>query len=106
MPPDHQVRVRAHALDVVDATHGDVVCAELVEQRLHLSGHRLTVGAEAQGDEVRVRIQHVAPLDEAAAKAHKTTPHYDAWRTTTGAWFVEPRVGVRYEGLFPERAAG
>lgn len=44
--------------------------------------------------------------DEAAAQAHRTTPHYHAWRAATADWFVEPRVGVRYEGLFPETAAG
>jgi autoinducer 2-degrading protein len=44
--------------------------------------------------------------DEAAAKAHRTTSHYDAWRATTADWFVEPRHGVRYDGLFPETAAG
>ncbi len=45
-------------------------------------------------------------VDEAAAKAHKATPHYDAWREATADWFAEPRYGVRYEGLFPETAAG
>ena len=45
-------------------------------------------------------------VDEAAAKAHKTTPHYDAWRDATADWFVEPRYGVRYDGLFPGTAAG
>jgi (4S)-4-hydroxy-5-phosphonooxypentane-2,3-dione isomerase len=39
--------------------------------------------------------------DEAAALAHKTTPHYQAWRETVTDWLAEPRVGVRYEGLFP-----
>ena len=45
-------------------------------------------------------------VDEAAAKAHKTTPHYDAWREAIADWLVEPRYGVRYDGLFPETAAG
>jgi autoinducer 2-degrading protein len=44
--------------------------------------------------------------DEAAANLHKTTPHYDAWRKATADWFVEPRSGVRYVGLFPETGAG
>jgi autoinducer 2-degrading protein len=43
---------------------------------------------------------------EAAAMAHRTTAHYDAWRDATADWFVEPRVGVRYVGLFPETGAG
>jgi (4S)-4-hydroxy-5-phosphonooxypentane-2,3-dione isomerase len=44
-------------------------------------------------------------VDEAAAKAHKATSHYDAWREATADWFAEPRYGVRYHGLFPETAA-
>jgi (4S)-4-hydroxy-5-phosphonooxypentane-2,3-dione isomerase len=41
-------------------------------------------------------------VDEEAAKAHKTTAHYEAWRESVAGWLVEPRVGVRYEGLYPE----
>jgi (4S)-4-hydroxy-5-phosphonooxypentane-2,3-dione isomerase len=41
-------------------------------------------------------------VDEDAAKAHKTTAHYEAWRERVAGWLVEPRVGVRYVGLYPE----
>ncbi|HEX5828395.1 MAG TPA: antibiotic biosynthesis monooxygenase [Candidatus Limnocylindrales bacterium] len=44
-------------------------------------------------------------VDEAAARAHKETAHYAAWRDATVDVFAEPRYGVRYEGLFPETAA-
>jgi autoinducer 2-degrading protein len=44
--------------------------------------------------------------DEAAAQAHKETPHYAAWRDAVAAWMAEPRRGVRYEGLMPETPAG
>lgn len=44
-------------------------------------------------------------VDEDAAKAHKTTTHYDAWREMVADWLVEPRYGVRYLGLFPETPA-
>jgi len=44
-------------------------------------------------------------VDEAAARAHKDTPHYAAWREAVADWFVEPRYGVRYEGLCPETPA-
>jgi autoinducer 2-degrading protein len=44
-------------------------------------------------------------VDEEAAKAHKLTAHYDAWRETVADWLAEPRFGVRYEGLFPETPA-
>jgi len=40
-------------------------------------------------------------VDEAAAAAHKETPHYLAWRSTVEPWMAEPRRGVRYEGLLP-----
>lgn len=43
-------------------------------------------------------------VDADAAAAHKTTPHYDAWRDTVADWLVEPRYGIRYTGLFPETA--
>jgi (4S)-4-hydroxy-5-phosphonooxypentane-2,3-dione isomerase len=44
-------------------------------------------------------------VDEEAAKAHKETSHYAAWRDAVADWLVEPRYGVRYVGLFPETAA-
>ncbi|MEQ1529825.1 MAG: antibiotic biosynthesis monooxygenase [Methylococcales bacterium] len=36
------------------------------------------------------------------AAAHKQTSHYLTWRDTVAEWMVEPRQGVRYEGLFPK----
>lgn len=46
-------------------------------------------------------IAYEAYEDEASAKAHKETPHYLDWRDTVADWMAEPRVGVRYDGLFP-----
>jgi autoinducer 2-degrading protein len=46
-------------------------------------------------------VFYEAYRDEAAAKAHKETPHYAAWRDTVADWMSEPRRGVRYDGLFP-----
>lgn len=40
-------------------------------------------------------------VDEDAAKAHKATAHYDAWRDAVADWLAEPRYGVRYTGLLP-----
>jgi (4S)-4-hydroxy-5-phosphonooxypentane-2,3-dione isomerase len=45
-------------------------------------------------------------VDEAAARAHKETAHYATWRDAVADWLAEPRQGVRYEGLYPETAAG
>jgi autoinducer 2-degrading protein len=46
-------------------------------------------------------ILYEAYRDEAAAKAHKETPHYAAWRDAATDMMAEPRTGIRYDGLFP-----
>jgi autoinducer 2-degrading protein len=46
-------------------------------------------------------VAYEAYHDEASAKAHKETAHYLAWRDVVAEWMVEPRQGVRYDGLFP-----
>jgi len=47
-------------------------------------------------------VLYEAYTSERAARAHKETPHYLAWRTAVAGWMAEPRAGVVYEGLFPE----
>jgi autoinducer 2-degrading protein len=47
-------------------------------------------------------VLYEAYRDEEAARAHKTTAHYLAWRDAVADWMVEPRVGVRYDGLLPD----
>jgi autoinducer 2-degrading protein len=51
-------------------------------------------------DETRF-VLYEAYRDEAAAKAHKETAHYAAWRDAVANWMAEPRLGVRYDGLLP-----
>ena len=46
-------------------------------------------------------VAYEAYAGEAAARAHKETPHYLAWRTKAEGWMAEPRQGVRYDGLYP-----
>jgi autoinducer 2-degrading protein len=46
-------------------------------------------------------VFYEAYRDEAAAAAHKETAHYLRWRAAVADWMAEPRVGVRYDGLFP-----
>jgi (4S)-4-hydroxy-5-phosphonooxypentane-2,3-dione isomerase len=58
-----------------------------------------------QADDPTRFILYESYVDEAAAKAHKDTPHYAAWREATAEMFAETRYGVRYEGLFPGTAA-
>ncbi|HEX7491119.1 MAG TPA: antibiotic biosynthesis monooxygenase [Candidatus Limnocylindrales bacterium] len=52
------------------------------------------------GDSTRF-MAYEAYRDEAEAKAHKETAHYLTWRDQVAEWMAEPRVGVRYDGLFP-----
>jgi autoinducer 2-degrading protein len=42
--------------------------------------------------------------DAEAAAAHKTTPHYLAWRDEVAGWMASPRDGRRYRLLTPEPA--
>jgi autoinducer 2-degrading protein len=48
-------------------------------------------------------VLYEAYVDAQAAAAHKQTAHYAAWREAVTGWMVEPRTGVAYKGLFPER---
>jgi autoinducer 2-degrading protein len=47
-------------------------------------------------------VIYEAYRDEAAARAHKETAHYLAWRDAVADWMAEPRTGVRYDGLLPD----
>ena len=42
--------------------------------------------------------------DAEAAAAHKTTPHYLAWREEVAAWMATPREGKHYRMLAPQSA--
>jgi autoinducer 2-degrading protein len=46
-------------------------------------------------------VLYEAYVDEAAAKAHKETAHYHAWRDTVAPMMAEARRGVFYHGLYP-----
>ena len=39
-----------------------------------------------------------------ASAAHKATVHYSEWRDTVADMMAEPRQGVRYATLFPDRS--
>ena len=38
---------------------------------------------------------------DAAAAAHRETPHYQAWVSAVTDWFVEPRHADAYEAVYP-----
>ena len=40
--------------------------------------------------------------DAAAAAAHKETAHYPAWRDAVAPMMTEPRVGVKFNRLYPD----
>jgi autoinducer 2-degrading protein len=46
-------------------------------------------------------ILYEAYQTSADATAHKSTPHYLAWRDTVADWMAAPRNGIAYHGLFP-----
>jgi len=46
-------------------------------------------------------ILYEAYVDESAAKAHKETAHYRAWRDAVADMMAEPRRGEPMNGLFP-----
>lgn len=46
-------------------------------------------------------VLYEAYASKADADAHKTTPHYLAWRAAVADWMAEPRTSVSYDGLFP-----
>ena len=48
----------------------------------------------------------MAYRDEAGLDEHRKTAHYRAWHDQVADWMAEPRVGVRYYGLLPERSEG
>jgi len=57
-----------------------------------------------QSDDATRFVLYEAYLDEAASKAHKETAHYARWRQAVEPWMAEPRKGVFYDSLAPERA--
>jgi autoinducer 2-degrading protein len=47
-------------------------------------------------------ILYEAYASEADAQAHRSTPHYLAWRDAVAEMMAAPRQGVFYQGLLPE----
>jgi (4S)-4-hydroxy-5-phosphonooxypentane-2,3-dione isomerase len=40
-------------------------------------------------------------VDQAAADAHKQTPHYARWRDAVAAMMAQPRSSTRFTAVFP-----
>ena len=54
-------------------------------------------------DRTRFMLYEAYETEEAAA-AHKNTPHYLTWRETVKDMMAEPRYGIKYDILMPEKA--
>ncbi|MBN1950094.1 MAG: antibiotic biosynthesis monooxygenase [Bacteroidales bacterium] len=46
-----------------------------------------------------------AYVSEDAARAHKETEHYRAWRDTVADWMAQPRKGIKHTILYPQEPA-
>ena len=51
-------------------------------------------------------LLYEAYTDAGAARAHKDTAHYQAWRDTVADWMADPRQGIPWHGLFPRGGGG
>jgi quinol monooxygenase YgiN len=56
-----------------------------------------------QGDDPDRFVLYEVYRDEEGMKAHKATPHYAAWAEAVAPWMAEPRNGVRYNRISPNR---
>ena len=57
--------------------------------------------AQQQDDPTRFVLVE-AYRDAAAPVSHKETRHYQAWRDVVASMMAEPRVGVKFENIFPD----
>lgn len=70
------------------------------EQSIQEPGNRRFDILQA-AEEPHYFMLYEAYTDEVAAKAHKETQHYLAWRETVADWMEKPRHGVQFNGLYP-----
>ena len=57
-----------------------------------------------QADDPNRFLLYEVYRDEAGMMAHKETPHYARWAEAVAPWMAEPRKGVKYGSLFPEKS--
>jgi (4S)-4-hydroxy-5-phosphonooxypentane-2,3-dione isomerase len=53
-----------------------------------------------EGDPAHVVLTEVY-VDQAAADAHKQTPHYARWRDAVAGMMAQPRASTRFTAVFP-----
>lgn len=74
------------------------------ENSVREPGNRRFDVLQDPGDPARF-VLYEAYVDADAAKAHKDTAHYLAWRDTVAEMMAEPRQGMPYLGLYPKNPA-
>jgi autoinducer 2-degrading protein len=89
------VRVRPEAVDAFIAATRTNHAASVQEP-----GNRRFDVLQSPEDPTRFLLYEAYANAEAAA-AHKTTPHYLAWRDAVAAMMAEPRRGEPWVGLYP-----
>lgn len=89
------VRVRPEAVEAfIAATRANH------EASIQEPGNRRFDVLQSPEDPTRFLLYEAYASAEAAA-AHKTTPHYQAWRNAVADMMAEPRQGEPWVGLFP-----
>ena len=56
-----------------------------------------------EGDPAHVVLNEVY-VDQAAADAHKQTPHYARWREAVAGMMAEPRSSTRFSAVSPDES--
>jgi autoinducer 2-degrading protein len=93
-----QIRVSPeHVAAFIDATRANH------EASIREAGNLRFDVLRVSGDPTRFAL-YEAYVDEAAARAHKETAHYEEWRSLAEPMMAEPRTRVSYDGLYPEVA--
>jgi autoinducer 2-degrading protein len=91
------VRVKPETVDAfIEA------CRENHENSIREPGNRRFDILQDSTDTTRFILYEAYASAEHAA-AHKATPHYLKWRNTVAGMMAEPRRGVNYAGLSPQR---
>ncbi len=87
--------VAEHVQDFIEAT-----LANARESVKEPGNRRFDILQLSEDPSKFVLYESYATAEDSAA--HKLTPHYLTWKETVAGWMASPRVGVRYDGLFPE----
>jgi (4S)-4-hydroxy-5-phosphonooxypentane-2,3-dione isomerase len=99
------VHVHVHVLpervdDCITATLANAAASLTEPGVLRCSRELPGAAVRDQADPAHVILVEVY-RDEAAAKAHKDTPHYATWRDAVADLMAVPRTSARFDAVFP-----